>query len=78
MHDRAFAGEPRSSPKTQKDGRLKNGNKKTPKAIETTSFRVHGADSQIRTGDLILTKHPIKNSQAILRFVIEKNATSSF
>jgi hypothetical protein len=27
---------------------------------------------------LILTKHPIKNSQAILRFVIEKNATSSF
>ena len=33
---------------------------------------------RIRTGDLILTKHPIKNSQAILRFVIEKNATSSF
>ena len=56
MHDRAFAGESRSSPKTQKDGRLKNGNKKTPKAIDTTSFRVHGADSQIRTGDLILTK----------------------
>ena len=29
---------------------------KTPGAIDTTSLGVRGADSQIRTGDLILTK----------------------
>ena len=34
----------------------KNSNKKTPRPIDTTCLRVHGADSQIRTGDLILTK----------------------
>ena len=33
-----------------------NGHKKTPGPIETTCSGVHGADSQIRTGDLILTK----------------------
>ena len=32
------------------------GKRKTPKPIETTCLRVHGADSRIRTGDLILTK----------------------
>ena len=37
-------------------GALKEGKKKTPEPIETTCPRVHGADSQIRTGDLILTK----------------------
>ena len=31
-------------------------NKKTPGAIDTTSLGARGADSQIRTGDLILTK----------------------
>ena len=29
---------------------------KTPGAIDTTSLGARGADSQIRTGDLILTK----------------------
>ena len=29
---------------------------KTPETIDTTFSGVHGADSQIRTGDLILTK----------------------
>jgi len=37
---------------------FKNGHKKTPGAIETTSLGASGADSQIRTGDLILTKEP--------------------
>ena len=32
------------------------GKRKTPKPIDTTCLRVHGADSRIRTGDLILTK----------------------
>ena len=35
---------------------LKKGYKKTPGAIEATSLGARGADSQIRTGDLILTK----------------------
>ena len=34
----------------------KKRHKKTPRPIETTCLRVVGADSQIRTGDLILTK----------------------
>lgn len=32
-----------------------SGKRKTPKPIETTCLRVDGADSRIRTGDLILT-----------------------
>ena len=35
---------------------IKNGKRKTPGAIVTTSLGACGADSQIRTGDLILTK----------------------
>jgi len=37
---------------------LKMGKRKTPGAIEATSLGASGADSQIRTGDLILTKEP--------------------
>jgi len=43
--------------KPTKKMRPKNGHKKTPGAIETTSLGAHGADSQIRTGDLILTNY---------------------
>ena len=43
-------------PRALKPVKPKEGYKKTPGAIDTTSLGVHGADSQIRTGDLILTK----------------------
>ena len=58
------------------------GQKKKPRAHCNNVLQVHGADSRIRTGDLILTKRPSAKNQAILLAVIKarnaQNTTSSF